>query len=170
MRPLIALAAAALIAGPVAGCSSSGGSPAASPPTTPITAPTGVASSGGQGVPTATASPTGGFERAQAWFSGVRGYFAAIQTGTEQIKAAAARNDAAALPNLCRLLGANVVKVNDAPAPPDKRLAQAVGAAMTAYKSASQSCLNGDFGATATGINQGAQYLQQANDIMNNLS
>jgi len=170
MRPLIALAAAALIAGSLAGCSSSGGSPAASPPTTPITTPTGVASSGSQGVPTAAASPTGGFERAQAWFSGVQGYFAAIQTGTEQIKAAAARNDAAALPNLCRLLGANVVKVNDAPAPPDKRLAQAVGAAMTAYKSAAQSCLSGDFGATATGINQGAQYLQQANDIMNNLS
>ena len=169
MRPLIALATAALIAGSVAGCSSSGGSPAASPPTT-ATSATSAVPSGSAGGPTAAASPTGGFERAQAWFSGVQGYFAAIQTGTEQIKAAAARNDAAALPNLCRLLGANVVKVNDAPAPPDQRLAQAVGAAMTAYKSAAQSCLSGDFGATATGINQGAQYLQQANDIMNNLS
>jgi hypothetical protein len=169
MRPLIALATAALVAGSVAGCSSSGGSPAASPSTT-ASLPTTTAQSGSAGVPTATASPTGGFERAQEWFSGVQGYFAAIQTGTEQIKAAAARNDAAALPNLCRVLGNNVVKVNDAPAAPDKRLAQAVGAAMTAYKSAAQSCLTGDFGATATGINQGAQYLQQANDIMNNLS
>jgi len=163
MRPLIALAAAALVAGSVAGCSSSGGSPTAGSPAAP--GPTGSA-----GGPSATASPSGGFERAQAWFSGVQGYFAAIQTGTEQIKSAAARNDVAALPNLCRLLGVNVVKVNDAPAAPDKRLAQAVAAAMTAYKAAAQSCLTGDFGATATGINQGAQYLQQANDIMNNLS
>lgn len=168
MRPLIALAAAALVAGSVAGCSSSGGSPATSPANT-ASLPTAVTPSGSGAAPTA-ASPTGGFERAQAWFAGVQGYFAAIQTGTEQIKAAAARNDVAALPNLCRGLGLNVVKVNDAPAAPDKRLAQAVGAAMAAYKSAAQSCLTGDFAATATGINQGAQYLEQANEIMNDLS
>jgi TolA-binding protein len=158
--PALVAAAAVLTA---AACASSASSPPAR--STPVP-PAGSATSS---APTATPSQ-GAFARNEAWFSQLRTSFAAIQTDTEKIKDAAGRSDLHALPALCTGLKKDAVRVDGAPAAPDPRVAAAVAAAMSQYKSAADSCLRGDYGAAADGINAGAHALQQANAVLTDLA
>lgn len=89
---------------------------------------------------------------------------------TEQIKTDATKQDVQSLAGHCTNLRTDVAKVQGSPAAPDKRIAAAVAAAMSAYASAAQSCLRADYAATATEINKGAAALESANSIMNNMS
>jgi hypothetical protein len=168
MRPLIAIAAAVsavTIAGAAAGCTSSQGRdhPSTSPP--PAT------SSGTSTPPVTTETATAGSAALVAqWYEGVSAHFATIQTDTEAIKNAAQSQKVSDLPNLCGALQVHVATSLSDPAAPDKALAAAVSSALTAYGGAATSCLAGDYNGAAAGINKGAAYLTQANNIMANLS
>jgi hypothetical protein len=169
MRPLNSLTtavSAVLILGAVgatAACSSSksGGGPSTPPASSPAATPT----------PTATDSTTlSAAVQVAQWYQGVQGHFGAIQTDTEAIKTAAQNQQVGQLPKLCGQLRDDVAAVKKDPQAPQKQLSLTVAAAMAAYGSAAQSCLAGNYAAAATGINSGAAYLTQANQIMNDLS
>jgi hypothetical protein len=148
----------------VTACSSGGGSGGAAGTTQ--AAPTAAQSTGTQGQPQATDAPG----RVAQWYAGVAGLFAAIQVDTEHIKDDATKQDVQSLTAHCTNLRSDAAKVQGAAAAPDKRIAAAVATAMSSYVSAAQSCLQGNFPATATAINQGAAALESANSIMNNMS
>lgn len=154
-----------------AGCSSSGGTSDTSPPVTaPVTAP---ASTPQVTAPSATpgnGQPTDASGRVAQWYAGVAALFAAIQVDTEHIKTDATKQDVKSLQADCGRLRTDAASVQGSPAAPDKRIAAAVAAAMSAYASAAQSCQQGDYQATATQINKGGSALESANAIMNNLS
>jgi hypothetical protein len=114
--------------------------------------------------------PTDAAGRVAQWYAGVAGLFAAIQVDTERIQADATQQDVQSLQGHCASLRADAAKVQGSPTAPDKRIAAAVATAMTAYVAAAQSCLQGDYPATATQINKGGAALESANAIMNNLS
>ncbi len=105
-----------------------------------------------------------------AWYAGTRGLFAAVQSDTEQVASAAGTKDMSSLRSACARLSRDVARVQAAPAAPDKRIAAAVGNAAQDYASAARSCLAGDYGGAADGINQGAAELQRANSIMASFS
>ena len=165
MRPLNALAATAaavVLAGAAAGCSSAGSgdrAPSSPPATTSAASPT----------PTTAKAPQDAYARVQQWYAGVQAHVAAIQTSTEAIRTAALNKNVSALPPLCAALHNSVLRVLGDPLPPDKLMAAAFSTSMASYNDAATSCLAGDYNATAAGINTGAQYLSQANNIMNNL-
>jgi hypothetical protein len=148
----------------VAACSSSGGA-GGSGGTTGAPAPISTQSGGGQ----SQAQPTDASGRVAQWYAGVAGLFAAIQVDTEHIKDDATKQDVRSLSGHCTNLRTDAAKVQGAAAAPDKRIAAAVATAMSAYASAAQSCLQGNFPATAAAINQGAAALESANSIMNNM-
>lgn len=163
---VVAWIGSALLVGTVAACGSGTGASHSDPPAThpaataPATAPT----------PTATASGRSPFQQAQAWFASVQDIYTSIQQDTEAIKLAANKQDVTSVRNACAALQADNEKARAAPAPPDPLMAAAVGSATDAYAKAAQACLAGDYKTTATEINQGAYYLQRANDIMNNMN
>lgn len=167
MRPLITRAAPLLVGlsvlVSVAGCtSSSGGEHSSSrPPATTSSSP----------LPATTeTAPAGTAAQVQQWYEGVSTHFATIQTDTEAIKSAAQTQKASDLPNLCGALQVHVAAAFSDPAAPLKTLATAISSALGAYARAATSCLAGDYNTAATGINQGASYLTQANAIINSLS
>lgn len=156
----------ALLVGALAACGSgSGTAPTSSDPATsqPATgAPAGTS-------PAPGASSLSPFQQAQAWFASVQPIYTSIQQDTEAIKLAAGKQDVAAIRNACEALQVDDEKARAAPAPPDELMVAAVGSATDAYAKAARACLAGDYKTTATQINQGAYYLQRANDIMNNM-
>lgn len=166
-------AAATLLAAAVltASACSSGGSPGR-PPGGASTAAAGSTSPATGPAATATqpSSAAGTASRVGVWVASTRPLFAAVQTDTEQIAAAAGKQDVAALPALCTQLASDVARVQSAPAAPDKRIASAVGSAMQDYAAAAHSCQTGDYGGAAQGINQGAAALEQANALMQTMS
>jgi hypothetical protein len=175
MRPLTTLfaALACIVVGVSASACTSNSSAKHTPSSSSSTvaSTTGTTDSGSAAVSPTTAGPTqSAYDRVQAWYDGVATHFAAIQDITGAIKDAAGASNVAALPNLCGQLRHDVTVVDSDPAPPDKLMAAAVIASMNAYSDAARSCLAGDYGAAATGINKGAVYLDKANQIMNNLS
>lgn len=171
MRPLSALAAAVLVIGAAAGCSSSnsGDHTPSTPPATSTAAATPTTTATPTAAPTATATLSDG-GRVALWYAGVKAHYASIQSDTEAIKSAAQHNKPSALPNLCAKMRLDVGTADGDPTPPNKLMAAAVSASLSAYGAAAQSCLAGDYNGAATGINTGAAYLLQADNIMNNLS
>lgn len=174
MRPLswkspVAWIGATLLVGTLAACGSGGGTPASSDPRTSQPATTAPAVTSAATTPAPSSSTLSPFEQAQAWFASVQDIYTSIQQDTETIKLAADRKDLASVHNACQALQVDAEKARAAPAPPDALMVAAVGSATDAYAEAARACLAGDFTTTAKEINQGAYYLQRANDIMNNL-
>lgn len=170
----VAGGAAVLLTGALAACGSSG-SPATGTSGAPATTAASTAASTRAGTtaspqPTASASSASDYQRVQAWYAGVHDIYTSIQQDTEAIKLAAGKQDVTSVDNGCRALQSDVARARSAPPPPDLRMLAAIGDATDAYAAAAHACLAGDFKTTAAQINQGAYYLQRANDIMNNLS
>ena len=164
-----ALLAAALTAS-LAACGSGGGHSGATSAPAPASTPAGSsAPAPAVSTPAPAASNLTPFQLAQAWFASVQPIFTSIQQDTEAIKLAAGKQDVVSVRNACQALQVDNQKARLAPAPPDRLMIVAVGSATDAYAKAAQACLAGDYSTTATQIDQGAYYLQQANTIMNNL-
>ena len=169
LRPLL-LAAAAVGALATGACSSAqhATSPASTDATSSRPAPLQPVSTQPT-TPSPSGSATGPYERALAWSDLVHDDVTAIQQSTDAISQAAGKQDVAALKDLCIGLRQATTKLSADPAPPDTQMRQAVADAVSAYSAAATSCLAGNYGATADAITAGASYLNQANNIMNNL-
>jgi hypothetical protein len=116
-----------------------------------------------------TSAPSA-YQQVQAWYAGVQDIYTSIQQDTEAIKLAAGKQDVTSVHNGCEALQVDVAKARAAPPPPDLRMLAAIGDATDAYAAGARACLAGDYKTTATQIDQGAYYLQRANDIMNNMN
>ena len=171
LLPAVAVAVLAADVGCSSGASPAGSTsvPAAAPDSSASVAPS-VVTPSVTGPSAPDGEPTDAAGRASQWYAGLQTRFAAIQRDTEQIAADAGKQDVSALGTHCAQLQADAVQVQAARAAPDKRIAAAVATAMQWYERAAQSCLKGDFGGAADGIDKGGSALQSANSIMNNLS